>query len=292
MDQLMLPVVAIRPHPLRSARAVYAARPGDDLLAALLAAPGGAALAEYSGTRVWVNDLLVQREQWGVIILQPGDIVSVVVVPQTGGDANKVLRTVGMLGLLALAILVPPALGLTGPAAGLLGAGIMFGGTLLLNALVPPQNPSINESDYSRKGPGYSITGARNTAEPYGPVGRVYGRHRIYPKFAAMPYTEVRNNDQFLRCLFLIGKGRYNLSAHKIGDTAIGSYEDAEYEVYYTGETDNHYSLFPRTVTEDDFSIELTQAGGYQTRSTEADIDEIGIDLTFPTGLATAISTG
>lgn len=203
------------------------------------------------------------------------------------------LRTIGMFAVIAGAMMIPGAnvFAAGGALAGwgaFAGAASAFAGSLLLNALIPPQQQKINSY---RSSPTYSVTGMRNTSDPYGPVTRIFGKHITYPKYAAKPYTELVGSEQYLRCLFLIGKGRYVLSGHKIGETAIGSFSGVQMEQYYSGGS-NHFALFPSDINEEALSIELTAAGGWQSRTTAADTDEISFELTFPSGLYDIASSG
>ncbi|MCU0589856.1 MAG: host specificity factor TipJ family phage tail protein [Desulfobacterales bacterium] len=191
------------------------------------------------------------------------------------------LRIIGMIAIVAASIYVPGAIGLTGPWAAAAGAATAFSGSLLLNAIVPPQQPKINSYSSS---PTYSLTGMRNVSEPYGPITRIFGRHITYPKYAAKPYTELVGSEQYLRCLFLIAKGRYVLSDHKIGETPIGNFTDVQMEQYYSGGS-NHFALFPSDVNEEALSVALTAAGSWQSRTTAPDTDEISFDISFPSGL-------
>ncbi len=49
----------------------------------------------------------------------------------------------------------------------------------------------------------------------------VLGRHRVFPPYAAQPYTEIDGDDQYWRAMFLIGYGPVELEELKIGETPI-----------------------------------------------------------------------
>ena len=171
-------------------------------------------------------------------------------------------------------------------------AAVGIAGSLAVNALIPPQKPKYDDTVSVSSGPGrQAITGTRNTADPYGTPNKVYGKCKIYPKYAANPYTELVGQDKYFRCLFDVGQTPLILSEHKIGDTDLDSLEDVQIEVYnsneYLDDPDavNHYSIFPYSPAEQSLSIELTQAGGYQTRTTAEDTQEISIELTMPAGI-------
>ena len=244
---------------------------------------------------IFIDDVLV--EDWEAVRLEAGSIVTVGRRIHGGGrsgggkDVTRVVATIAVMAA-ALAATVftagaaAPTLG-TGMAqflGGMAGMAVAMAGNLLINTLIPPPTPKKPQISYD-------IRAMRNRVDPYGAVTRVFGKHRIYPKYAAMPYTElVGTNEQYLRCLFLIGKGRYDLSAFKIGDTAISGFEGVEIEKYYTGDS-TYYRLFPNDVYEEPLSIEL-QPNVYQTRTSALDAQELTVEITFPAGLYRISSGG
>lgn len=77
--------------------------------------------------RVFIDDRLIEKAQWDYAKPAAGQLVTVRVVPMGGGgDANKALRLVGMIAVMAVAIWVTGGASgmMTGPfAAGTFGAG-------------------------------------------------------------------------------------------------------------------------------------------------------------------------
>jgi hypothetical protein len=192
-------------------------------------------LAAYA--HVWLTDgamtaepVVVPREHWQRVRPKPGTVLTVRVVPQGGGGGSgggkNPLRTVLTIAVVAAAFVLGPALGAAmglptsatilgiegiNLAAAVGGAAITLVGNLLVNAIAPPPRPRLAElslgGPQSRTSPTLAITGTRNRANRYGPVPRVYGRHRAFPTLAAHPFTEVEGNDQYLRMLFDFGYG-------------------------------------------------------------------------------------
>jgi hypothetical protein len=92
--------------------------------------------------RVFIDDQLVEKAYWHVVKPKANHLVSVRVIPQGGdGGGKDILRIVAMVGILALAIFVPPAIGLAGPMALFAGAGIGIVGNLALSSLIPAPLP-------------------------------------------------------------------------------------------------------------------------------------------------------
>jgi hypothetical protein len=204
------------------------------------------------------------------------------------------LRVIASLSVLAAGFAIPQ-LGVFGAGqmlagwGGMAGAAAVLGGSLLVNAAIPAQNNKINASPGA---PSYALSGMRNRMPSlYDPIMQVFGQHRVYPPYAAKVYTETSGHDQWLRCMFVL-KGKYALSDHKIGDTAIGAYDGVYMETYYSGGGNNFYGLYPSSVDEQFLSVELTQAAGWQTRTTAENTDEISAVITLPDGLYDISSDG
>jgi hypothetical protein len=253
----------------------------------------------HDGVFVYVGDELIGRERWDDVRLVRGTVVSVGVTPgQTGGGKDPT-RTVAMIAVMVVAMVATygiAAYGIPGVvAAGTTGASMMgavagaavsLSGTMLVNSLIPL--PQLKNDQ--PQGKNY-LSGMQNRMDPHGPVTRVLGRNRVFPKYAAVPYTElVSSDDQYLRCLFLIGKGKYALSDYKIGDTPLANFQGVELEQYFTGDS-THYALFPNDTAEQALSVELLQ-NVWNTRTTAVGTQQIAVEFTFPEGLFQIGSTG
>ena len=85
--------------------------------------------------------------------------------------------------------------------------------------------------------PTYSLQAQGNQARLAQPIPVVYGRHRVYPDLAAIPWAEYAGHDQYLHQLHCIGQGRYDLEQVRIEDTPIASFEEIETELVAPGDT-------------------------------------------------------
>ena len=173
--------------------------------------------------------------------------------------------------------------------AALTTTAVTLAGSLAINALIPPGKPRLSAGD-DRNSP--TITGARNELRPFGVVPQVLGSHRMAPLYGAAPYTEVEGDDQYLRLLFVCGKGPVEVSDLRIGETPLDEYEGIEYEVREGRPGDEPLSIFSGSVLEEPFSIELLEADGCDFRTSEEDADELSVDVTFPSGLLELTETG
>jgi len=183
-------------------------------------------------------------------------------------------------------------------ASSVIGMGVSVLGNLLINALIPPPKPPGRED--AEKVPNYQITSWRNPMKPDAPVPDVLGRHRYAAPFAAMSYTEIVGDWQYVRALFNYGYGPLALSDFKIGETSLDSYDEVDIEVREGYAADAHVTYFPQQVFEENVGAELTRpyprndlgettgAAAVETpvvRYTGTDAEKCSIILAFPAGL-------
>lgn len=252
--------------------------------------PAGQTLAEMLGEaaalscEVTVGGYPVPRQLWGKLRPKAGQSIHVTIFPQGGGQARKWVRVI------AIAIISYYTFGAGGAGAangGWLGvsAGTYYAiGTVALlavNALVPP--PAAKGLGGGGGGDPFqqlaSLTGTSNQANPYGVIPCVVGTKRFFPPHAALPYTEISGDDQYLRMLLDLGYGDLDISDIKIGETPIESYEDVEYEISTAP------SLFSQDIYELSVGVALNVSSDYATRTTQTASTEISLDLIFAGGL-------
>jgi len=249
--------------------------------------------ARHSQVNVTVQGNKVVRDLWRGCRIKPGALVNIIVVPSGGG--NNLLRMILTVGVSlysagAGGAWVAHALGAgVNAAVGTAIAGIM--GVLLVNALVPPPRVKLDDLSGTGQSDVYSISGIQNQFRPFSAIPLVLGRHRMVPPYIGK-YTMIQGSDQYLCAIFCCGYGEVEISDLKIGDTAITAFDDVEYELRYGTPTDTPVTIYPDTATETPLNVELTFAGGYQTRTTEASTDEGSVDITFPRGLVRLTDDG
>lgn len=228
--------------------------------------------------------------------LSEGDLVNLIVVPQ-GGDTGKDMARMGIqLAAITAATALAGPLGLTTAAGSLTIGGKLFvgavaiGSTIGAHALIPPTTHSLqaDRESFTRLG---ALTGSRNQILPYGVVPRVYGHRRIYPPMSARPYTEIAGDNQYMRLLFNLGPGPLELSNPRIGDTLIGSF-DSDNKFTSNGafegieiEVGESPSLYASRVNQTDPGVTLEEDGQSAIRTTADGVEEISMDITFPSGL-------
>jgi hypothetical protein len=255
--------------------------------------------------RLFVNDLLVPKDNWLYFIPSENDIITIKVVPEGGGGGDKnPLRTILTIAVVAASLYVTGggAAGTFGASFGagtmgaaLLGVGVSYMGMMLVDAIAPLPSPASTTTgaQIDTGSQSFGIEGARNRFLPYGPIPVVLGIHRFAPPYAANPYTELVGNDQFLRLLFCAGYGKVDISEMRIGETAVETYlgdgvPADRLEIYVHQDFDpsvDKLKVFPSEVKELPLDVALTQAIGWITRTTEPDTNQISIDVAAKRGM-------
>lgn len=153
------------------------------------------------------------RSEYDQVIESP---VFFITLP-TGGDSGT--NPLAMVAMIALTVYTGGlaasgfggVMGAGEMAAGMTAGAIMVGGAMLINAVFPP--PGLpNSATPSTGSPTYALQAQGNAARLGSPIPVNYGRMRIYPDFAAAPYTEFESNEQYLYQLFCIGQGENRVS--------------------------------------------------------------------------------
>lgn len=256
---------------------------------------------------------VVDRRLWHRA--KPHAGVSVVIRPVPAGNFFKqVLAVVVSIAAIALGQFWGVALaGTFGLSAGVWTAALTIGlsvlGNLAVNALIPPagQSQQSAASGDATKANNYSITGWKNQVKLNEPVPAIYGKVRYAPPFAALPYTEIVNDLQYIRAVFCFGYGPVKITDHRIGDTSISEYDDVEIEVREGRATDTPLSLYTRQVIEEQIGAELQRplprdsAGNIisgsaietpMVRTTARNVTSGSIIVNFPSGLGEVDTSG
>lgn len=225
-----------------------------------------------------------------------GDVIAFVARPRGGGGGGGLLR---IAATFALAVAAPWAATAMGFSAGTLGfamvsAAISVVGGLVLNAMLPgprlPQSQAV-AADIQAASPTYSLGAQGNAARLEQPIPVQYGRLPGYLDFAATPYQEYADNEQWLYQLFVVGQGHYDVEAVRIEDTPLAQFEGATAEVVPPG---GRVALFPAAVVQ---SIEVSggelgSLGPFVAVPSGSQANYIGVDLVCPGGIYYANDAG
>ena len=267
------------PHPFRAATVTHEIPEGMTLEEMLEFCQPDPYLRRFAVAMI--NGQIIKREIWHLVRPNKGTIVEFRVLPTgggSGGDENKVLRTILTVVVLIIALVV---LYFTGSPIGFQLVSAI--GLLAVNVLVPVKLPTLKADE---EDPSFSIAGSRNRLLPFEPVPQMLGKHRIAPPFGAQPFTEVIGEDQFLTMLFVwsIGPIVLDVSSLKIGETPLTDYEDVETEHRPGKAGDAPLALYPDTVVQSDPALLLTDQT-FRQRTSALNADELSVDILFPIGL-------
>ncbi|WP_257264352.1 hypothetical protein [Endozoicomonas sp. ONNA2] len=199
-----------------------------------LAENGGNKRLNYLPTVCVYNGSELLRAEYDQLIDGP---VCFVTLP-TGGDSGS--NPLAAIAMIAMSVFVPGMVagwgGMFATKTGLTfvgsmaSAGIMMGGAMLISAVFPP--PGLpNSATPSTGSPTYSLGTQGNAARLGSPIPVNYGRMRIYPDFAAKPYSEYEANEQYLYQLFCIGQGENRISSIRLEDTPIENFAEVTTEI-------------------------------------------------------------
>lgn len=240
------------------------------------------------------NGEALMRADWNQTIGE-NDIVAFVALPQGGGRGGS-----NILQVLLMVVVAVAAAYTGGAIGGLYGAvasaAIGMVGSFLVSLIVPAGNGLSNLQDQAAAAasPTYNLQAQGNTARLGAPIPVIYGKHRVYPDYAAMPYAEYQDNEQYLYMLLCIGQGDYDILDMRIEDTPIASFEEVTYTLYGPGAT---VTDFPTRVevSGEVSGQEMTYnnyIGHFFANAAGTEINKIGVDFVAPAGMYYANDTG
>lgn len=271
------------PHPvtpIAGRRAIAPTFKGDTIREVLIRA----GVDTHQPIVVTLNDRMLLVEEWDTVCPQNGDLINVqaTVMGGGGGGGSNPLQVVAMLALVVVIVALQqyellPAMGTW---QGALAAGaIMMAGSYVINSIFAAQVPGLeglnNPGSEAQSSPTYSLTGGSNRTRPYEPMPVIMGTHRFFPDNGARPFTEYKDNDQYLYQVFNMGLSDAAFTDWRIGNTLVTAYADY---IWYPANADGKIVSFPGNVDSAQGG-ELTHAAGWITRTTSDDVYQIGIDI-------------
>lgn len=253
-------------------------------------------LMRYSAVRV--NGIVIQRKEWADTVPPAGAFIEIrrgLCGGGGGGGKSGVGAVIGIIAVIGASIVAPYLGPVLAAAYGIMSAamwtGVVAAGFMLLGAaaqmLFPaakPQLPSVpSVQDLKQESPTYSLTGARNAANPYGYVPLVLGKHRHTPPLVAKNWTSWEGDDQFFHMAVAWGHAHMNVTDFRIGETALEEFKGVQH-VFHASTTGDDLKLFAKSYNEQNVGATLRQPEGWTTRSI-GEAEDISIDLAFKNGL-------
>lgn len=217
-----------------------------------------------------LNSQPLMRDDWGIYELKENDIINVRIV---AGDPVAIFAFVASYWQAIVTI-----------------ASLLYSFSIDI--------PGFDAPDQGD--PVYFLKGQNNQTKLGEPIECPYGRNRLWPSYAARPYSKFENNDQFLYQLFCLGQGEYGSLVEQIEDTPIANFEEITTEVYAPGDS---VTLFPDNV-ETSSEVNAIQlfgpnqpefdgwTGPFTANSTGTVTTILEVDVVFPRGLFEQSSGG
>lgn len=242
----------------------------------------------------------ILRKDWGTLVYEK-DVVVYATLLQGGDSGKNLLRIVAVIALAAFAPQIAGAIGLG--TSTFATSAVIFAGTVLINAVLPPPTLPSNQkgNGLAAPSPTYTLGAQANSARLGSAVPTIYGRHQIYPDLGDQAF--VFNSTlkvQTLSQIFVIGQGKYDLSELKIEDSLASSFKEVQvfplgpgqdniygedYGIYNVVEVAGQELLPP-------VDNELQFVGPFVITPPNRNISEIHVEVTFPKGLFFANDAG
>jgi predicted phage tail protein len=248
--------------------------------------------------RVWMHGVDVTEIEG--FHSQEGDRFVIALRPLGGGGKKSGLGAILAIAVAVVAWYAAPVIfggaGAFGAAgwAGLSGASLIAAqvgamainmiGSMMISALVPPPKISTGNGKSTEVAQSYQITGQSNQARQFGPVLKLYGRHRMMPLLASNPIVDNVGKDSKFSQLFDWGFGDVLIdqSSLTIGDVPMSQYNPKFY--IYRNQKNPALKLVTNRFGFDQFSVKLEQGSPFTIR-TKPDTNYAEITLAFQTGL-------
>lgn len=244
-----------------------------------------AGIDPYQPIVISLDDRLLTVEEWDTVCPATGQLLNVQASVQGGGGDSNPIQMVLMIAVVAVAAVVSggalaslgfSALGVGTAGAAIAGAVVGIGGSLLVSALFPPKNNTLDGTGSNPEvSPTYSLSGGSNQARPYQSMPVVMGTHRLFFDLASRPYTEYRGDDQYLYQIFNNSLGTVWADDFRIGTTPLLSYSGVE---IFASDADGKLAQFPGNV---DIAVgqPLPWTEGWINRTTSTNTYRIGVDI-------------
>lgn len=247
-----------------------------------------------------MNGQPVMRSAWATTTISSSDRVEFFSRPYgsgTGGG-NKTRTVLSLVALVAIAAFAPWAAGpaglaLTGFSYYATVAAITIAGGFLVSTFL---SPKAADNDGDKPNQLYSLQGGGNVAIPFQTIPVQYGRLKVEPAYAAIPWQEYIGDDAYLNILLCNGLGKYEREQILIDDTILwdsttglsSSFTDVTWQFCDPGEA---FTLFPSNVI---ISTEVNgqeiigpsdPIGWYIVNASGTTATELAFDFILPAGL-------
>ena len=244
------------------------------------------------------NGQPLMRKDWETTTISAPDNIVFYSKPHGGGGnsgnkARTVLSLVAMVALAAFApyIAGPAMLALSGFAYYATVSAITLAGGFLISSFLSPKPASNDDEPVAQL---YSLTASGNVAQPFQTIPVQYGRLKIEPPYATIPWSDYIGNDAYLNILLANGQGKYDVEQLLIDDSLLwdstsglsGNFTNVELQFCDPGES---FTLFPANVVEtsevNGQELSTTPIGFFIANASGTTAYKYYLDYVFPEGL-------
>ena len=95
--------------------------------------------------------------------------------------------------------------------------------------------PSAINGDIPEADPVYNLSGQKNQVKLNEPIECAYGKNRLWPTYAALPYNIYQDNEQFQFSLYCLGHGSFSIEEMRFEATPLQEFDDVEFEIVEPG---------------------------------------------------------
>jgi hypothetical protein len=231
-----------------------------------------------------LNGEPLSRTCWDGCALESGDVAVFVTLPAGGGDSNPFQIVLAIVLVVAGAFTGNPYL---------IYAGIGLG----VSGLIPTPKVPVGLQPVESPSPTYNVALSGNSARIGQPLPVPYGRHLIFPDFAAQPYTEFQDNDSFYHFLLCIGNtGDIAIESITIDDTDISSFEEVQTQLVGPSFTSSQSLVSPVVVNAPEVAAQNMETfrvvGPFAATGPGLNASRLGLDFIMPRGLYFASDSG
>lgn len=213
---------------------------------------------------VCVNGIPVPREMWAHVRPRPAGRVPVAVTLHQRLGRGQGLQLAAAIALIAATAAISAwGVPFLGPAfaAGTFGAkalagAVAIGGALAISALSPP--PTLPGDPKTDDNADRSASAQGNVLEANGPIPRVIGTHKVFPKLACEPLTEIVGEKEKVEAVYVLA-GPHALNDIRIGGAPIDDIPDLDYQTREGWPSDTALTLVTRFGKTLSPQIEMTQ---------------------------------
>lgn len=257
---------------------------------------------------VSVNGSIIPSEELATLCPKHGDYIVFVPEVRGGGDGGG-KAILGVIAMVALAIVAPYAavavgqvlsdIGLTALAGSaffmttVVPAAIMMVGGLLVGALMPTPKPHVPTMDKVDFDTSQTYSWSPQTTQQQGTViPKFYGTNKLYGNIIAA-YSESINDKIYINVLINLGIGPYKrLYGFQLNDQPIENFQGVEVHTRLGHVNQTPIPNFNDTKIDYPVSVKVVNGAPYTYATIGNNFNGLEVDITFPQGLYYANDKG